>query len=215
MSAREDTLVLDLLDALEHALGRIHDFTGDCDVDGKPNGRSLLLEYDPDLAFALERNLIRARALLINKNSGNRPFHDHSPGLADELMRGFAATLGRVIALMDDAALDHDRVLDLSHAQVVAVELSRAIRDLALANLEQREAATSPNRVASRLTAAATHLLPVAHRARYREEFARELNELADRPSRTHWYYALNVLLNAWSLRRSLRRAELAPARER
>jgi hypothetical protein len=63
----------------------------------------------------------------------------------------------------------------------------------------------------------AVRILPGAYRGRYTEEYACELGELAARGAtwRQQWDYALQVLFNALSLRRALRRPVNPPARDR
>lgn len=112
-----------------------------------------------------------------------------------------------------DCALDrgHEVVAVLEQARREIGELAATVKSVAIAKGRSRPAA-----MARWTTRCAARILPASQRARYAEEYAGELAELAYQGAtcRQQLDYGLQVLFNAFSLHWSLRRPATKTARE-
>ena len=131
--------------------------------------------------------------------------------------------LARDLARARDLDLVHARDLDLARALARARDLARDLADYLDHHLRGGVSAESspeasredgwqaPSRPARGVVAVALRVLPAGPRARYAEELLDELGMLG------RWAqlrYAAGFAARSWELRRSLRDAEPAPARE-
>ena len=169
-----------------------------------------------DVANDLERARDRARNLAARLGRGDFEFVIEVANTM-EVDRDLAFDLAS--ALDDAKELAHAVVItrDLGRNRALANELRSAIDLLvsfekALALTSARTAAEPAarssvrvSRLASRATTLAAGLTPRASRARYIEEYAAELYELAQFSRRAQWAYAARLLLCAPSLRYVLR----------
>jgi hypothetical protein len=159
----------------------------DCTLDGaRGRGRA------PDRARDLERARFFAREL------------DHTLDRALDRARGLDLDLARRLERAFKDAHDLTR------------DVARALDSAALGASTGTAGGTrsTPGRSTRTLVALAVRLLPVAQRARYRDEFGVELVEL---PRQQQRGYALRALARAWELRKALveavRTSDSQPAR--
>jgi hypothetical protein len=178
------------------------------------------------VARALNRAQTRARALACTRELA--PAHVRA-GIARDLAHARASARPWV------PDRDRDRYLDLTnaidHAKVPFDELvdvlsmiqaapdsgeihrAPAPNPAPSAGEIHRAPASSPGRAAGQVAGIAVRVLPAGHQARYREEFAAELYDVAEAGA-SRWRqlaYALRLLDRAWMLRAELR----APAHRR
>ncbi len=174
-------------------LDRVHDIALDLDRDNPD------LHIAPQLAYVRDRARDLYRAVDPNSDISNTRVRALARGIARDL----------------DHIRDRARAINAFVIDIHLVETARTAGEL-LQTMEVLElteeasappevtagaAARSPGRTVSRLIAVAAWLLPVAHRARYGEEFRAEVGEL---PRRARPSYALRLIGSAPALRRGL-----------
>ena len=186
--------------------------------DGEPHFAALAREFFTDLSdpstFDITDAADRARHLArtITHAFGHDFDRDlvHVQGLDYARTRDHHRDLFRIVANGPRRNSDRDPEV-LCYA---AVRLYVQLMSLAPGSNAPRER-TRVSAIASRVTAAAAALLPVPSQARYREEFASELLEMAAVSRRAQWSYAFGVLAAVWPLRRRLKRSRQVAAWER
>jgi hypothetical protein len=176
----------DLANALDHARDLLHDFA-----------RKLAHELVRDLnvAFSLARDL--AHDLKRTHDRTRLLARDGDPDLARIHSR--------------DRDLDHRRASDLALALEFARDRVLADRGNFVGDMAGLLQVRS-SRAATRVLHSAVRVLPLGARDRYREEFERELLDLAANgvSRRGQLAHAAKVAGRAWTLRRATRRSSLA-----
>lgn len=124
--------------------------------------------------------------------------------------RSFDVTRARALTL----ALDGTQVA-LNALSAVLEQDSAGAADVADLSTPDGPSGPEASRAALRLARLTVRCLPVRHRARYREEYAAELSDLAGVSRGAQWRYTFNIVARALVLRRDLRRADRVPAGSR
>jgi hypothetical protein len=190
----------------------------------------LALDLDLDLARALADNLDLACGLAddleLACNVGAGPVLDfadhlelaraHAHNFADHLADSFA------VGLILDLDLDIARNRGRARYLVAALEQVRwvvlpSIKELATSAPVSTAVRSRPAAMACRATGWAVRILPAAHRARWQKEYESELAELVAQGAtrRQQIDYGLQVLFNAFSLRRAVAKPLPSPAKDR
>jgi len=191
----------DLADDLDRALALARDRARALD-------RALDRDFTRALIDALTRTLAHARDLI------------DALDLAHALDRDLDRARGHARARGLDRNHAHALDLDLAHAGALVGDLARALEHdfdrggdsvESLPQVSREDGWQVPSRPARGVVTAALRVLPAGPRARYTEELRDELGMLG-------WWaqlrYAAGFAARSWELRRSLRDAGPAPARE-
>lgn len=199
-SARDLAPARDLAHDLHRALSDARDLALDLDLAPARD-----LARARDLAHELAGALIPALAPDLTLELAGALAPDRGGGLAPELAFDLARTLADARTL----------ALDLDHVLSPVVAFHQRLSSVANANPRHIPSAVPQSHYARRLTAQLVRLLPADDQARYREEFAAELDGLveAGMTRLAQLAYALRLSMRIWSLRSALRAEAPAPRR--
>jgi len=207
----------DLADDLDRALALARDRARALD-------RALDRDFTRALIDALTRTLAHARDLIDALDLARDRNHALTRYLARDLAHALDRDLDRARGHARARGLDRNHAhaldLDLAHAGALVGDLARALEHdfdrggdsvESLPQVSREDGWQVPSRPARGVVTAALRVLPAGPRARYTEEVRDELGMLG-------WWaqlrYAAGFAVRSWELRRSLRDAGPAPARE-
>jgi len=207
----------DLADDLDRALALARDRARALD-------RALDRDFTRALIDALTRTLAHARDLIDALDLARDRNHALTRYLARDLAHALDRDLDRARGHARARGLDRNHAhaldLDLAHAGALVGDLARALEHdfdrggdsvESLPQVSREDGWQVPSRPARGVVTAALRVLPAGSRARYTEEVRDELGMLG-------WWaqlrYAAGFAVRSWELRRSLRDAGPAPARE-
>ena len=186
--------------------------------------RALDRDFTRALIDALTRTLAHARDLIDALDLARDRNHALTRYLARDLAHALDRDLDRARGHARARGLDRNHAhaldLDLAHAGALVGDLARALEHdfdrggdsvESLPQVSREDGWQVPSRPARGVVTAALRVLPAGSRARYTEEVRDELGMLG-------WWaqlrYAAGFAARSWELRRSLRDAGPAPARE-